>query len=245
MFLGFYTPVLLLQGFCLYHAYRSNSEQRWYWLIIFFPAVGCAIYLYHNFGNRRNIQSIAESVKTVTNSNYRLEQLEKAVRFNNSLANKTMLADAYLHLGRPKDAINLYIDCLQGFMADDPILRMKLLQAYYLAGNHDAVADIGSRLASEKTFRDSEEGIAYAWSLHQLGRTDEAQARFEIMDRTFTNYRQRLEYCKFMRLTNQPDVLNLKLVELLEEIAHMTNTERRIKRDVIREIKDMNATVSA
>lgn len=245
MFLGFYTPVLVLQGFCLYHAYQRNSEQRWYWLIIFFPAVGCAIYLYHNFYNRRNIQSIAESVKTVTNSNYRLEQLEKAVRFNNSLANKTMLADAYLHLGRPKEAINLYIDCLQGFMADDPILRMKLLQAYYLDGNHDAVADMGSRLVNEKTFRDTEEGIAYAWSLHHLGRTDEAQAQFEIMDRTFTNYRQRLEYCKFLRLTNQHEALNQKLVELLEEIAHMTSTERRIKRDVIREIKEMNATVSA
>jgi hypothetical protein len=127
-------------------------------------------------------------------------------------------------------------------MADDPVLRMKLLHAYYLDADYETAAETGASLLSDKSFRDAEEHIAYAWALHHLGRTNDAQAQFEIMDRTYTNYRQRLEYCKWLRLTNQHDALNAKLVELLEEIAHMNGTERRLKRDVIREIKEMNAT---
>ncbi|MBL0743920.1 hypothetical protein [Chryseolinea lacunae] len=241
--LGFYTPVLILQAFCLYHAYRNGSEQRWYWMIVFFSFLGCGLYLYHNFYNRRSLQTISESVKVVANSNYKIEQLEKAVRFNDNLANKIRLADAYVHIGRPKDAIALYGDCLTGFMADDPLLRMKLLQAHFTDGNLDEVIQIGDSLAGEKTFRDAHERIAYAWALHQRGNTARAQEEFESMDRTFTNYEHRHEYCKFLQATNQPEALNTKLSELLEEINHMSGTERRLKRDTIRQIRDMNSTV--
>src|SRR5688572_31932151 len=98
--LGFYTPLLIIQAICLYHAYRHNAEQRWYWFIIFFPGVGCALYVYHHFYSRENVQTIAQSVKEVVNSNYRLEQLEKALRFSDNATNKNNLADTYAHYGR-------------------------------------------------------------------------------------------------------------------------------------------------
>src|SRR5688572_7886882 len=130
--LGLYTPLLILQAFCVYHAYKNNVEQRWYWLIIFFPLVGCLIYLYHNFYNQSTVQTISQGVKGVVNSNYRVEQLEKALRFNDNVANKVNLADAYAKLGRFEEAIELYTDCLSGFMAEDPELRMKVVHAAFM-----------------------------------------------------------------------------------------------------------------
>src|SRR5688572_14086726 len=113
---GFYTPIILLQAFCVYHAYRNNVEQRWYWFIILFPLFGCVFYLVHHFNSRDNIQKIGEVVKGVVNSNYRVEQLEKAYEFNDSYTNRINLADEYLNVGRTEEAVALYRQSLAGFM---------------------------------------------------------------------------------------------------------------------------------
>ena len=239
---GLYTPVLILQAFCLYHAYRNNSEQRWYWLILFIPVIGCALYLYHHFYSRSSLQNISEGVKGIVNTNYKLEQLEKAYRFSNNLANRVNLADAYVVYGRYDEAIALYQECLVGFMAEDPVLRMKLLSAYFYSGDYETAIKYGRQLESEKTFRDAEEHIGYAWALHHAGRTDEARSRFESMDRSFTNYKHRIEYCKFLQQTNRLEDLKTKLTELTEEVEHMKGPERRLRRDVIRDIKALYST---
>jgi hypothetical protein len=239
--LGLYTPLLLLQAFCVYHAYKNNAEQRWYWLIILFPLVGCVLYIYHHFYNQNNLRTLTQSVKEVVNSNHRIEQLEKTLDFADNVSNKTNLADAYASHGRYKDAIGLYRECLGGFMADDPVLRMKLLQAYFLDQDYDSTIAYGNDLKLEKSFKDSEGRMAYAWALHYKGQSEVAEGIFQDMDRSFTNYKNRLEYCKFLKDTNKVEALKTKLTELVEEFDHMEGSERRLYRDTIREIREMHA----
>jgi hypothetical protein len=237
--LGLYTPMLVLQVFCIYHAYKNNADQRWYWLILLFPLGGSLIYLYHNFANRNTVQTLAEGVKEVVNSNYRTEQLEKALRFNDNVTNKTNLADAYVNLGRYTEAISLYKECLSGFMAEDPELRMKVLQAAFLNRDFDSVMVYGKDLEGEKTFKNSEARISLAWALHYQSRTKEAQKVFEDMNKTFTNYRHRLEYGKFLKETNQLEQLKNILMDLSEEFNHMKGTERKSYRGIMQEARDL------
>jgi hypothetical protein len=242
--LGFYTPVFLLQAFCVYHAYRNNSEQRWYWLILFFPLVGCIIYLVHNFNNVSTLNSLKENVKEVVISNYRIEQLEKALRFSDSIKNKINLADEYIKVARYEDAIALYVGCLQGFMEDDPMLRMKLLHAYFMKGDFNTAVDYGDKLKALKAFRNSEERVMYAWSLHQIGKTDLAESTFIDLDKSFTNYYHRKEYCKFLLTTEKTELAKEKLSDLLQEFDHIKGPERRLNRNVLREIKDLHAGIA-
>jgi hypothetical protein len=239
--LGLYSCVFLLQAFCVYHAYRNNAEQRWYWLILLFPLVGCIIYLIHNFNNPAAIESITENVKEVVVSNYRIDQLEKALKFSDNVKNKTNLADAYAEAGRYQDAIPLYLDCLKGFMADDPSIRMKLLRMHFLNGDHANAIALGGELAAEKGFRNSEERIAYAWALYITGDVDNADTTFADMDRSFTNYNHRLEYCKFLLKADRADAAREKLTELMDEFDQMQSIERRAKKHVLREAKDLYA----
>ena len=237
--LGLYTPLLILQAFCVYHAYKNNVDQRWYWLIIFFPLIGCIIYLYQNFYNRNTVQTISQGVKEVVNSNYRVEQLEKALRFNDNLSNKVNLADAYVRLGRFEEAIKLYIDCLSGFMAEDPDLRMKVVHTAFLNKDYATSIAYGEMLANEKTFKNAESRIAYAWSLQLTGKKDEAQAVFQDMNKSFTNYVHRLEYGKFLKETNQLENLKELVADLGEEFNHMKGQERRMHRHIVQQIKDL------
>jgi hypothetical protein len=240
---GLYTPILLLQAFCIYHAYKNNAEQRWYWFIILFSIFGCGFYLFDHFYNRRNIATVAESVKSIINTNYKIEQLEKELRFNDSIKNKINLAQAYIEIARYQDAQKLYQECLAGFMSDDPDLRMKLLMASYLNQDYSQAIEIGNILEPEKRFRDSEARLAYAWSLHFSQKSDEAERIFKDVDRPFTNYRHRLEYSKALQHQGRKDELRNKLDELLTEFEHMRNEEKRLLRDVIREARDLHASL--
>ena len=239
--LGLYTPLLALQAFCIYHAYRNNAEQRWYWLILFFPLVGCIIYLYHNFYNRNTVSTLAQGVKEVVNTNYRIEQLEKNLRFADNITNKTNLADAYVQHGRYADALLLYKDCLSGFMADDPTLRMKALHAGFLAKDYDVAIAYGNELNSEKSFKNAEAKISYAWSLYYAGDVERAGVVFQEMNKPNTNYIHRLEYCKFLQLTKNTSELSEVLSELNQEFDHMKGTERKVHRNVMREVREFRA----
>ena len=238
---GLYTPVFLLQAFCVYHAYRNNAEQRWYWLILFFPLIGCIIYLIHNFNNRNAISSIAENVKEAVISNYRIEQLEKALRFSDNVKNKVNLAEAYAEMGRFQEAIDLYSGCLQGFMSEDLAIRMKLLYALFMNKNYAEAIEIGDALNQQRSFRNSEERVVYAWALYRAGRIELAESVFEDMNRSFTNYFHRLEYCKFLLEIDKRTVAKENLSLLIEEFDQMQGSERHLKRAILRQAKDLYA----
>ena len=236
---GLYTPVLLLQVFCVYHAYRNNAEQRWYWLILLFPLIGSIVYLVHIFNNRDTLSEITENVKEAVISNYRIEQLEKAHRFSDNVKNKVNLADAYAEIGRYHEAAALYCQCLQGFMSDDPGIKMKLLYVYFMIGDYNEAIAIGSQLEAERLFSNSEERVVYAWGLYRSGNIEAAEKVFKDMNRSFTNYFHRLEYSKFLLEIKNQEIAKETLASLIEEFDQMQHSERNLKKNILRQAKDL------
>jgi hypothetical protein len=204
-----------------------------------FPVIGCLFYLYDAFYNRRNMQNIAEGLREVVNSNYRIGQLEKNVRFADTVTNRIQLADAYVEIGRNQDAIELYQKCLEGFMDNDPTIRMKLLQAHFSSGEFAKAIGYGDSLANEKVFKNAPARISYAWSLHHNGNSDLAENVFKDMDRSYTNYEHRTAYCKFLIDTKKTEDVKSRLGELMEELEHMKGPERKLYREVKREVYDL------
>jgi hypothetical protein len=239
---GFYTPVIILQALCVYHAYRNNAEQRWYWFILLFPVIGCIIYIVHHFSGRSSIETIATSVKEIVKSNYRIEQLERELKHSDNVTNKLNLADAYTSVARYDEAIDLYERALLGFMADDPDVRMKLLNVCFLKGDYDKVISLGKLLENERSFLNADERVSYALSLHQKGMTEEAEAIFRKMDKPHTNYQPRLQYCYFLAQTRNADALQQKIQELLDEFETMKNNERKMYRQIISDVNSLRNT---
>lgn len=237
---GFYTPVLILQAFCVYHAYKNNQEQKWFWLIIFFPLIGCLIYLYQHFYSRKGVENLSESLKGIFNSNYNISKLEKEFRFNDSFTNRVNLADAYVLQGRYSEALPLYEDCLSGFKADDPVIMRKLLYVHHQLQNYDSVIQYGNQLENEKTFKNSEESIAYAWALHYGGQSDKAKQMFVNLDKPYSNYPHRLAYAEYLldELQDQKQAKTL-LTELYNEFEHMSKMEQRQHAGLPRRVREL------
>lgn len=241
---GLYTPILLLQAFCIYHAYKNNAESRWYWFILIFSIFGCAFYLYEAFYSRRNMNNISETVKAVVNTNYHIEKLEQAYKFSDNHTNTIGLADAYVQHGRYDEALKLYLSAATGFMADEPGIQMKLLSTHFLNSNFTEAIAIGQRLESHKVFANSEERIAYAWALHYDGKSDLAEVIFNNMDRSYTNYPHRLAYCSFLAAAGRQEEMQTKVSSLLEEFEHMKGPERKLYRDVMQQARSMQNTAN-
>lgn len=242
--LRFYTPLLILQAVTLYLAYRNNAEQRWYWFIVFFPGVGSLLYLFDEYYNKRNISALTETVKEVVNSNHKTERLEKALRLSDNTKNKLNLAAAYMEIGRYTDAIELYQSSLVGFMEDDPGVRMLLLEAQFRAKQYDQVVILGEKLEREKSFKNAEQRLLYAWALHYEGKSEAAEKVFQDMNKSFANYRHRVEYGAFLSACSRKEEAKVVLEELLGEFEHMGAPERKLNREVTRDARNLYASLS-
>jgi len=231
--------VVILQVICLYHAYTNNAAQKWYWFILFLPFLGSVFYLYHHFYSRQNVDDLAVGLKGAVSTNYQVEQLEKQVKFADTVTNKSSLADAYVQLERNREAIELYESCLEGFNENDPDILLKLLEVNYRIKEYEKAVSYGDLLSNDRTFAKSVVKASYAWALFEMKKTDLAEKAFEEMDIQFTNYPQRLEYSRFLHQTDQTeDALNL-LEEMMEEYDKMQPKQRQSHKEINRLINDL------
>jgi hypothetical protein len=240
---NYYYLVLALQAFCLYHAYKNNNQQKWYWLIIFLPVVGCLIYLYENFYSQRNISNITEGVKELVYTNYAVEKLEKEVKYSETVTNKMNLADAYTERGRFDEAMALYESCQKGFYENNPDLLRKILKVNYLRKEYDKVVTLGERLETVKSVGDSEDKIAYAWALYHVGEPENAEAKFKALDARYANFQARFEFARFYIETGRSSKAKQVLNNIVEEYDGMDKYEQDQKKPIQREAKRMLLTI--
>ncbi len=240
---NYYYIVLALQAFCLYHAYKNNNQQKWYWLIIFVPMIGCLIYLYLNFYSQRNISTITEGVKGMVYTNYVVEKLEKEVKYSDTVTNKMNLADAYTERGRFDEAMALYESCQKGFYENNPDLLRKILKVNYLRKEYDKVVALGERLETVKSVGDSEDKIAYAWALYHTGAPEKAEAKFHALDARYANFQARFEFARFFIETGRSNKAKQVLNNIVEEYDGMDKHEQDSKKDIQREAKRMLLTL--
>jgi len=239
-----YPLVFILQGYCLYHAYKNQKEYHWYLIVLFLPVIGSLIYLFVNFGSQTNMENVGETIKSAVNSNYEVDKLLKESKYTDTIANRIRLADTYASKQQYQQAIALYESCLEGFNADDLITKEKLMVAKYFMDDHEGVRELGDTLNENPSFRNSESRIVYAWSLHFLGNSEKAEEVFKAMDVRFSNYVHRSEYAKFLMEVNRSIEAKELLSELEEEIMHMDSGEQRQKRAIRKEINNLYRTIS-
>ena len=239
-----YSIVMLIQGFCLYHAYTNKTDQKWYWIIVLFPLIGSMIYLYHHFYSRKNVENVSEGIKATLISNYTLDKLEEKTRFSDTYANKLELSQEHLKVGNYERAREILESCTQGNYKDDPTLQLYLLQAHYQSENYNEAVKFGHRLSGLKEFKNSDAMVAYAWSLFKTEDYDQAEEIFRQMDRKFSNYPQRLEYASFIREARGNTEAKQKLDEIIVEINSMDSYERRLNKQTINGVRKLNREIS-
>lgn len=237
--LRFFPLLLIFEAICVFHAYRNKADQKWFWLILFFPLIGGIIYLFDFYYNRENIDAVSEGVKEMINPNHKTDQLKKNANFSGSILNRTKLADRHMEQQNFQEAIDLYESCLEGFNSSDYSINLKLLHCYFSIADYSNAVKKGEILDADNKLTNSNAKIAYAWAFYELGRFEDSELTFKSMDHTYTNYEHRYEYAKFLQKQGRTEDSLKKLTQLRNEFDDMTSSELRQFRQIRSEINNL------
>jgi len=233
----YYYLIIALQGFCLYHIYKNRKPYYWYFLIFFIPVIGPIIYFIMNVYNKQDAEKIQNEITSIINPTKKIRDLEKALEFSDSYANRMALADAYVDNGDMPNAIVNYKHTLQDTDQNDLYARQQLVLCYFQLKDYVGVVAQAEKIMNKPEFVGSKQQFCYGLALKELGKVDKAETQLKQIDRPYSNYNERLELAKFYLDNNR----NQEGVELLEEISteaqYMTKPNRRIYRSTIVEVE--------
>lgn len=221
---------ITLQVVCALHCIRRGNQNRWLWIIVFLPMVGCLIYIFSEIRPGRNIRAPQIDIAAVVNPGAKVKKLEETLRFSDTFDNKIRLADAYLASGDTGQAVDLYEKSLTGAFAENEHGLTQLATAYFEQERYNEVINTLKKIYKTHRFQSSRAHILYAKALEQSGNTEQAESEFKLMKGRYSNFEQRYEYVLFLERADRIEEAVALLEQMLEEAPQLSSMERRSNR---------------
>lgn len=196
-----------------------KNDKAVLWIVALIVIPGASIlYLIINFFGKSDLKSIQDGLQSVVNPNLKIEQLEKQFEYSNNFSNRMALADAYLFLGRRKEALELYEPCIDGVFKDDIHFSLQLGLCYFELKEYSKAAFTLIKVKNTVEFKRSKYHLAYALSLDAMGKLELALEQFEVMNSELGNFEYRFHYAFFLSNHGEKQksisILNLLLSEI-------------------------------
>ena len=233
-----YLVSIILQAICVIHCLAKGNQQRWIWIIIFLPVIGCVIYFFTEIVNAKNAQSLGTGLGGMVNPLGRIKKLETNLRFADTFNNRVMLADAYLAVGRTDEAIELYASSLTGAFTENEYVIKQLIRAYFEKQRYAEVIAMARKLYGRPQFARSKEHVLYARALAYTGDVTAAEQEFVKMKARFADFEARYQYGLFLRGMGREKEARLVFEDITGEASHLSSRERRYNRAWIVKAKD-------
>lgn len=237
----FYFISIALQAICVIHCLRKGNEQKWIYLIIFLPMIGCVAYFFTEIVNVRRIhgpQLGSGGFSGFSSPVGRIRKMENTLRFADTFNNRVMLADAYLLVGRTDEAIGLYKESLTGAFSENEHVIKQLIVAYFQKGMYAEVIVMARRLYGRPQFARSKEHVLYARALEYTGDVEGAEREYMKMKGRFADFEARYQYGLFLRGAGREKEARLVFEDIADEAPHLSSRERRDNRSWISKAKE-------
>ncbi|HUC83336.1 MAG TPA: hypothetical protein VMR70_20665 [Flavisolibacter sp.] len=234
---NYYYIILALQGICVLHCMRKRNEQKWIYLIIFLPVIGCIAYFFTEIVNERGVSNITQGIGNAVNPSNSIKKLEKRLKFADTHQNKVLLADAYLAAGNADTAIQLYEESRVGVFVDNEYVLMQMVKAYAAKKEYAKVLQLAVKVKDAVEFQKSKAHVEYAKALYYTGNTVAAEKQFAAMKGKFAHYEPRYYYGLFLADTGRREEAVALFNEMLEEQKHLGSRERAAARQWVNLVK--------
>jgi len=201
MFGLFYPYGIILQAIALLHFARRRPDAFWLWVIIIGGGLGALVYIVAEVipdaGLLRGAYQVFPRRK-------RIKYLEAAILDNPSIGNYEELGDLYLDDGKFAKARECFDRVISPRMdSADPYYR-RALAALALNDATAAVADLEQVVAMDPKYDYHRAAGLLGHALAQIGRHDEAAARFADVTQTSTLSETQYNYASFLAATGRP-----------------------------------------
>ena len=196
----FYPYGIVLQAIALFHFVRRRPDSFWLWIIIMGGGLGALVYIaaevVPDLGLLRGAVQVFPRRK-------RIKQLEAAVIDNPSIGNYEELGDLYLDDGqfaKARECFNRAISPRTD--SADPFYRRALAEIE-LNDREAAAEDLARVVAIDPKYDYHRAGGLLAHVLGQIGRPDEAAARFAEVTQVSTLSETQVNFAAFLAATGK------------------------------------------
>ncbi|MGE0269429.1 MAG: hypothetical protein AB7S78_13345 [Candidatus Omnitrophota bacterium] len=208
---------VVLQIFCGIHAYK-NGRYSWLWIILFFPFVGCMIYLLVEVlpDLRSTGDQVAVQAKRTLMPEGVIKELKEKVDFCDTYDNRLALADEYIRCKQFGNAIDLLSKYSEtGMHADDELLLGKLAYAHFMKEDYRRAKEILVKIRQiHGKFENQDLHLLLAVSLEKLNEKDACFLELEALNQYYTGEEARCRYAQILK--NRGETARAK--ELFEKI---------------------------
>ena len=226
----YYYITMALQALCVWHCIRKGNQQKWIWIIIILPIVGCLIYFFSEIVTGNDVNRVGTGLGSAFNPGGRVKKLEQQLKFADTFGNRIALADEYLLLNQTEKAIDIYEQSLVGMFAENEHGVMQLMVAYSKTGQFNEILPLAKKVYHSPQFLRSQAHIAYAKALGHTGNTIAAEKEFQKMKSRFSAFESRYHYGLFLLESEREDEAKEVFAEILEEEKHLSHPEKRFHR---------------
>jgi hypothetical protein len=195
---------IVIQFSFAFHALRTGRDQKWIWIIILAPVVGCLAYyfmeVFPHSREERQLRRRIHDIAKALNPDGELKRRAEDVATTASVDNRASLADECLEKGMFDEAIRLYESCLEGPHANDARILFSCARAYFYNGNHRQAEEILRRLEkAHPRFRREETQLLEARVFDALGETDRAIAIYAKLRDQYVGFEAKYRYAALLK----------------------------------------------
>lgn len=210
--------ILALQVACAVHAIKTGRTYGWVFVILFFPGVGCLVYVIVEVipdlrhGGRRAALTLAKAIDPEIDLKRRATDLA----ISGSVENKARLAEECIAHGRYHEAGELYRSCLSGVHKDDPHIQLGLARAQFLKQSYVEAKDTLDRLIeANPDFKSPAGHLIYARSLEQLNQTEAALDEYQVLAGYYPGLEAKCRYAMLLQQVGRGEEADTLFNEIL------------------------------
>ncbi|MFT3823891.1 MAG: PLDc N-terminal domain-containing protein [Chitinophagaceae bacterium] len=227
----FYYITIALQLICVLHCVRKGNQQKWIWIIVFIPIVGCIVYIVTEMFTGREMEQVQSGIGNLINPSGSIRKLEENLRFSDTFNNRMALADAYLASGNTDQAIALYEGSYTGAFTENEQLLKQLVIAYYIKQRYSDAIKMAQKMYNTPQFARSKVHILYAMSLDQAGNYEQAEKEFKLMNVRYSHFEARYQYGLFLQRAGRAQEAYELFANMVDEGAHLSSREKSASRE--------------
>jgi hypothetical protein len=235
---NYFYITIVLQAICAIHCIKKGNQNKWIWIIVFLPFVGCIAYIFTEMFSSKDMQQAQSGISHVFNPGGSIKRMEENLRFSDTFNNRVTLADAYLAIGQTKKAIDLYESSLTGNFTENEQVLKQLILAYYKEKRFEDTITAAEKIYSLPQFARSSSHICYAIALEQTGNLARAEKEFLLMKGRFSNFEARYQYGLFLQRAKRDTDARVIFTEMIDEYSHLSSLEKRNNRQWFSLAKD-------
>jgi hypothetical protein len=233
-----YLLIPLLQILCVVHAFRTERDRMWIYILLFLPGIGVAAYaivelLPGVFGSRTARGLHSQAISRL-DPGRELRRRREALEAADTVDNRRLLAEALLAAGEFVEALELYRGNLTGIHADDPGMLLGMARSAYGARDYQLAVDTVLRLGeTNPRYQPVEAQLLYAMALEALGRDTDAAREYAALVTYAAGEEVRCRYALLLQRQGKPAEAKALFTEILTRSRRAPSHYRRQEREWI------------